>query len=656
MCTEICIPYLSKHLSKQISKVERTCSLERTFMNILALNCGSSSIKYQVYNWTQREVLATGLMERIGSTETTLKHQSSNATEPIRRTFACANHEEAVGIVLEVVFENLPIGTRIDAVGHRVVHGGSRFARSVSLTPEVISVIEELSPLAPLHNPSNLAGIRAIERLLPTVPQVAVFDTAFHQTMPAEAYTYAVPKEWREKYGVRRYGFHGTSHLYVSRKVATLLGREPETLRVITCHIGNGASISAVKGGRTIDTSMGLTPMEGAIMGTRCGDLDLGIVPHLAACSGQSYDQIFSTLNKKSGMLGLTGYGDLRDVESDHKLGDADCTAALRANAYRIKKYIGAYAAAMNGVDVIVFTAGVGQNSSLIRRLALEEMGYLGVFIENELNDGMIRGKEGLISAKHSPVKVAVIATDEEQVIIEDTAALLSDRQPSDPNFRYSFQESRALWGEQAPVVGLHYANLLTHGYHEFPIPMAVSNRHIHLSREHVETLFGAGYKLNESKPLVQPGQYAAMETLTLVGPKGRIEKVRVLGPERKATQVEVSQTDAIKLGISAPVRDSGDLQNSAEIMLKGPKGEVTIKEGVILAVRHVHFHTSDAERFGIKDRDHVRVRTNGVRPVVFDNVLARVSDQFALEMHIDTDEANAGLIRNGDVATLCID
>jgi acetate kinase len=626
-------------------------------MNILALNCGSSSLKYQVYDWTKREVIATGSIERIGSQEAALKHKTpQDASKGLQKTFACANHDEAVAVVLEAIVQSLPAGTKIDAIGHRVVHGGDRFARSVVLSDEVVKTIEELTPLAPLHNPGNLAGIRAVTRLLPGTPQVAVFDTAFHQTLPEQAHTYGVPRQWTKELGVRRYGFHGTSHLYVSRRVAALLGKKPTELRIITCHVGNGVSMTAVKYGRSIDTSMGLTPLEGAIMGTRTGDIDAGIIPYIVGRTGKSYEEVFSDLNKKSGMLGLTGHGDLRDVEADSAAGSPECTSALHAYAYRIKKYIGAYAAAMNGVDVIVFTAGVGQNSSLIRKFALEDMGYLGVFMNDELNEQMIRGKEGLISAHHSPVKAAVLTTDEELIITEDTVALLSNRQPSAADFRYSFEDAPALWAAQAPTKSLRFANTLMHGYQEFAIPVAVSNRHVHLSREHLDKLFGPGYQLHENRPLVQPGQYAADECVNLIGPKGRIDKVRVLGPERKATQVEISQTDAIKLGVKAPVRDSGDVKGSGKIMLQGPVGEIEIEEGLILAVRHVHLHTSDAAKYGVKDRDFVRVRTTGDRPVVFDNVLARVSDQFALEMHIDTDEANASLIRNGDTATLCVD
>ncbi|HEY9855593.1 MAG TPA: acetate/propionate family kinase, partial [Stenomitos sp.] len=305
---------------------------------------------------------------------------------------------------------------------------------------EVIQAIEDLVPLAPLHNPANLAGILAAQAQMPGVPQIAVFDTAFHQTMPAEAYTYAVPHEWVEGLDVRSYGFHGTSHLYVSRRAATLLDRPLSELRLITCHVGNGVSVSAVQHGRSVANSMGLTPLEGAIMGTRAGDLDPGLIPYVKAQTGLTYEEIFSALNKQSGMVALSGLSDLRDVEEAHLRGDERCTAALQAYAYRLKKYVGAYAAVLGGVDAIVFTAGVGENSPIIRELVLTGMEYLGVHLDAPANQATWRGLEGPISTSDSPVKVLVVPTNEERIIIEDSVALLDGRSPAEPSFRYSFE------------------------------------------------------------------------------------------------------------------------------------------------------------------------------------------------------------------------
>lgn len=407
-------------------------------MNILALNCGSSSLKYQLFDWTRATPLAGGLVERIGQEGTTLKHQAGQ--EPAaRRAIACSDHARAIAHVLDVLARQHPDVT-IDAVGHRVVHGGRRFARSVVIDAEVRAAIEALIPLAPLHNPPNLAGIVAAQALLPGVPQIAVFDTAFHQTMPPEAYTYAVPHEWVEELDVRSYGFHGTSHLYVSRRVATLLERPVSELRLITCHVGNGVSVSAIQHGRSVANSMGLTPLEGAIMGTRAGDLDPGLIPYVKARTGQSYEEVFAALNQKSGMVALSGLSDLRDVEEGHTRGDERCTAALQAYAYRLKKYVGAYAAVLGGVDAIVFTAGVGENSPIIRALVLSGMEYLGVHLDPLANQATWRGVEGAISTPDSPVKVLVVPTNEERIIVEDCVALLEGRSPSDPTFRYCFE------------------------------------------------------------------------------------------------------------------------------------------------------------------------------------------------------------------------
>ncbi len=409
-------------------------------MNILALNCGSSSLKYQLIDRTTSTPLASGLVERIGLDGTSLKHRVGDAPAT-RRALAKGDHAAAIAQVLDLLATDLP-DRPVAAVGHRVVHGGRRFARSVVIDAEVLAAIEELIPLAPLHNPPNLAGIVAAQALMPGVPQIAVFDTAFHQTMPHEAYTYAVPQRWVEDLDVRSYGFHGTSHLYVSRRAASLLQRPVTALRLITCHVGNGVSVSAVRHGHSIDNSMGLTPLEGAIMGTRAGDLDAGLIPYVQSRTQEPYERIFAALNKESGMLALSGESDLRDVEEGHMRGDARCTEALKAYAYRLKKYIGAYAAALGGVDAVVFTAGVGENSALVRELVLADMEYLGLHLDPDLNRATWNGVERAVSPPDSPVRVLVIPTNEELVIVEDTVALLEGRSPTDPAFRYSFESA----------------------------------------------------------------------------------------------------------------------------------------------------------------------------------------------------------------------
>ena len=339
------------------------------------------------------------------------------------------SHVEAIQLVLDALTDAktgvISSLSEIGAVGHRIVHGGEKFARATIITNEVMKAIEECSDLAPLHNPANLIGITACQKLMPKTPMVAVFDTAFHQTMPEEAYLYAIPYSYYEKYKIRRYGFHGTSHSYVSKKAAEVLGREYTTMKIIVCHLGNGASVSAVENGKSIDTSMGLTPLEGLIMGTRSGDLDPSIMEFIAHKEGKSVDEIMNVLNKESGVLGLSGgfSSDFRDLEDAYEAGQTASVRAMTAFAYRVVKYIGAYAAAMNGVDAICFTAGLGENSPLIRKLIGERLGYLGITIDAEQNNK--RGEDTVISTKDSKVKVLVIPTNEELAIARETVELL---------------------------------------------------------------------------------------------------------------------------------------------------------------------------------------------------------------------------------------
>lgn len=410
-------------------------------VNILALNCGSSSLRYQLFCWERATMLASGLVERIGLDAQ--PHERAESGDESR----CQDHGEAIARVLAtLVAGEQPVA--IDAVGHRVVHGGDCFDRSVRIDPRVIETIEALSPLAPLHNLANLAGIRAARHQLPGIPQVAVFDTAFHQSLPPRAYTYAVPADWSAELGVRRYGFHGTSHLYVSRRAALMLNQPVSDLRLITCHVGNGVSLCAIKYGVSIDTSMGFTPTAGAVMGTRAGDIDPSLLPYVHARTHVPYEALFRALDTQSGMRALAGYSDLREVEAGYRQGDARCARALEVYAYRLKTYIGAYAAALGGVDAIVFTAGVGENSPLIRDMVLSDMAYLGVTLDPSANHATRHGVEGRISTEDSRVPVLVVATDEERIIIEDTVALLEGRSLSDPQFRYAFEGGRAAAAE----------------------------------------------------------------------------------------------------------------------------------------------------------------------------------------------------------------
>ncbi|MCI8634579.1 MAG: acetate kinase [Eubacterium sp.] len=395
-------------------------------MNVLVINCGSSSLKYQVIHAESEEVLAKGLCERIGI-DGRLVYQPKGAEKEITEA-SMPTHTEAVRMVLDALV-NPDTGVlksldEIDAVGHRVVHGGEKFANSTLITDEVIEAVEECSDLAPLHNPANLIGVRACQEVLKGVPMVAVFDTAFHQTMPKEAYLYGVPYEYYEKYKVRKYGFHGTSHSYVSKRAAEMLGKPYDSLKTIVCHLGNGASICAVKNGKSVDTSMGLSPLEGLIMGTRSGDIDPSAVEFLAKKENLDLEGIVKVLNKESGVYGLSGVSsDFRDLDQASVDGNERAKAAVDAFCYRTAKYIGSYAAAMNGVDVICFTAGVGENDGKVRAKVLSYLGYLGITLDEEANQA--RGKEVRLSAADSRVTVLLVPTNEELAICRETVSII---------------------------------------------------------------------------------------------------------------------------------------------------------------------------------------------------------------------------------------
>ena len=396
-------------------------------MNVLVINCGSSSLKYQLINSDSEEVLAKGLCERIGI-DGRLVYQKEGLDKEITEA-PMPTHKEAIQMVLDALV-NPKTGAvkslaEIDAVGHRVVHGGEKFSDSVVITEEVIAQVEECNDLAPLHNPANIIGIRACQALMQNVPMVGVFDTAFHQTMPEKAYLYGLPYEYYEKYKVRRYGFHGTSHSFVSKEAASYLGMDLNNSKIIVAHLGNGASVSAVLNGKCVDTSMGLTPLEGLVMGTRSGDIDPSIMEFIAKKENLDIDGVMNVLNKKSGVAGMSGVSsDFRDLEAAYNEGNERAIAAVEVFSYRVAKYIGAYAAAMNGVDAIAFTAGIGENTSFVREKIMAYLGYLGIKIDRVTND-KTRGVEALISTADSSVKVCVIPTNEELAICRETVKLV---------------------------------------------------------------------------------------------------------------------------------------------------------------------------------------------------------------------------------------
>ncbi len=388
--------------------------------NILAINAGSSSLKFQLIEMPDENVITKGIVERIGMDEAVFTIEVNGEKDTL--VTEISDHAVAVNILLEKLTESGIIASldEINGVGHRVVHGGERFSESVLINEEVIKEIEDVSDLAPLHNPANLTGIHAFREVLPNVPQVAVFDTAFHQTMPEQSYLYSLPYEYYEKYGIRKYGFHGTSHKYVSERAAEMLGRPVEQLRLLSCHLGNGASIAAIEGGKSIDTSMGFTPLAGVTMGTRSGNIDPALIPFIMEKTGKTANEVMNVLNKESGMLALSGFSsDLRDIEEKANQGDERAELALEVFAGRIHKYIGSYASRMHGIDGIIFTAGVGENSTTMRERVLKGLEFMGVYWDPALNK--VRGKETFVNYPHSPVKVMIIPTNEEVMIARDT-------------------------------------------------------------------------------------------------------------------------------------------------------------------------------------------------------------------------------------------
>ena len=413
-------------------------------MVILTLNCGSSSAKYQVYDWENKDVLSVGIVERIGLEYSTIE-QKTAGKEVYAEKFSSPTHKEAIELILKMLVDEkygcIKDLSEIGAVGHRVVHGGEIFKKSTLVTPEVVEQLKTLIPLAPLHNPANILGIEAALKIMPNVPQAICMDTAWHQSMPEAAYMYAVPYEWYEKYNVRRYGFHGTSHLYCTKRAAVLLGKENKDTNVIILHVGNGASACAVKNGVCVDTTMGLTPLEGLVMGTRSGDIDPAIVSYVSANAGYTVKEMDTILNKKSGLVGICGKSDRRDVAAAAAAGDNKAQLAMDMECHKLKKYIGAYAALLGKVDAIVFTAGVGEMGDQIRAGACAGLENLGIKLDLAKNDlSHCRNAETCISADDSEVKIFVIPTDEELVMTEDAYALMNGTYDVHTNFKYTFE------------------------------------------------------------------------------------------------------------------------------------------------------------------------------------------------------------------------
>ncbi len=571
-------------------------------MNVLVINCGSSSVKYALFD-ADENMLISGKRERLGQ-------KSDDRKE---------THAQAIATIFSELGEH-----QIDAVGHRVVHGGEECHESCLLNDRVKAEIERHIPDAPMHNPYSLAAIESAQNAVPAVPHVAVFDTAFHSGMPRRATTYAIDQDVAKRHGIRRFGFHGISHQYAAGIAATFVQRPLDELRLITLHLGNGASACAVEFGRSAETSMGNTPLEGLVMGTRSGDVDAGVLLSLLRSGEYDIDALDELLNHQSGLAGLSGLGnDLREIERAAADGHDRARLAINVFAHRARKYIGAYAAAMGGVDVIAFTGGIGENSASMRGRILQRLEFLGVVLDEDRNRdaSVVSDKDfARITTERSRVEAIVVKTNEELMIARESRRVVN-ASTAKPN--------------QA-------------------IPIAISGRHCHLTQETFEKLFGKDATPTEYKPLSQPGQFACEERINLIGPRDRIDGVRLLGPLRSVDQIEISRTDEFKLGVDAPVRDSGKVKDSAPITVEGPAGTVHLSEGLICARRHIHMHTNDAEQFGVNDKDEVSIAVvGGERDLIFGDVLIRVKDSYALEMHIDTDEANAAELGRGASGTL---
>ncbi|MBN2359852.1 MAG: acetate/propionate family kinase [Deltaproteobacteria bacterium] len=597
---------------------------------VLVLNLGSSSLKYDFFDAAKPEVRARGLIERIGAAGA--RHVYRMGGGERTESLSIVDHAAALDVALRRLTdpEHGVLGdlAQLTAVGHRVVHGGSRYSEATVIDDQVLQEIEQLCRLAPLHNPVAVAGIKATRARLPGVPQVAVFDTAFHTTMPDHAWSYALPRALAERHGLQRYGFHGTSHRYVAKSAAAFLQRSSRELRLITCHLGNGASLCAIDHGRSVDTSMGLTPLEGLCMGTRSGDVDPGLVLFLCTSLGMTPDQVDHLLNRESGLLGISGLSqDMRELEQAAAGGHVGARLAIAVFCYRVKKYIGSYVAVLGGLDALVFTGGIGQGSAWVRARVCQGLAGMGIALDEMANRTPASDGSGIrrISDPSAPVAVSVVPTDEEAMIARETVTAL----------------------------GLREASEVARRVEDLPIPINTSAHHVHLSQPDVETLFGSGHTLTRRADLLQPGQFACEETVTLVGPRGAVERVRVLGPTRQRSQVEISRTEEFRLGIDAPIRASGDLDGSPGITLLGQAGEVRLQQGVICALRHIHMSPEDALRFAVRDKDLVRVKTAGERSIVFGDVLIRVSPDYRLEMHVDTDEANAAELDPGAIGFL---
>jgi len=598
-------------------------------MRLLAVSCRQDDVRYAYFDTTSETALAWGRLSGIGGPRAVGFHRGPKGEK--RLALEGATHETALGTAMAMLTDSgaglIRSGTDLSAVGHCVRHGGARFNGPAIIDAETKAEIRLLSDLAPLDNPYNLLGIEACERLAPGVPQVAVFDTAFHLTMPQAACRYALPADLTEGGNLRRFGFHGISHEGAARAAAAHLGASFDGLRLVTCHLGAGASMTAIDHGRSVDNTMGFTPLEGLVMATRPGDVDPGLVLHLVRRRGVPADELYRRLFTESGLLGLSGLSsDVLALTEAADRGDAAALLAVQVFCHRSRKYLSAYVGLLGGVDAIVFTGGVGENSPGTRARICQGLDWMGIVLDETLNRSVRAGPGQVfeISARQSRARVLVVGSNEERTIARHTVRALSHA-----------RVTQVMRTKQRPI------------------PIGISSHHVHLTQEHVEILFGPRHTLTWYADLTQPGQYACQEQVSVIGPKGRTDRVRVLGPVRPESQVEIARTEEFKLGVDAPVRLSSDLDGTPGITLEGPCGQVRLERGVICARRHIHMSPEDALEFAVRDRDAVRIRVPGERSLIFGDVVVRVDPSFRLDMHIDTDEANAAELSPGAVGYL---
>ena len=593
-------------------------------MRILSMSCRQSDVRYCLFDTTCERAVAWGKVIDLGSAEA--RHLYEGPQAPREQAITPAAHPAAI----EAVFTSLTdpdhgvLGSieELSGVGHRVCHGGAEYGRPVVVDDSVKAEIARLTELAPQDNSFNLMGIEICQRLAPTVAQVAVFDTAFHLKMPPAAHRYALPKDLTDELGIRRFGFHGISHEGAARAVAEQMHVGPDSLRVVTVHLGAGASITAIDHGRSIGNTMGMTPLEGLVMATRPGDLDAGVLLHLLRRGKTTVDELSERLYADSGLLGLSGISaDARDVLKAANDGNTDALIAVQVYCRRARQYLSAYVGVLGGVDAIAFTGAIGRYCAGVRARTCQGLDWMGIRIDEARNREVhpVPGEVIEISPPQSRARIFIAGSHEQKTIACKSVQAIGRRRVTNVMRR----KKRA-------------------------IPVGISAHHVHLTQEHVEALFGPGHTLTPHADLTQPGQFACQEKVAIIGPRNRIENVRVLGPVRPQTQVEISRTEEFKLGIDAPVRLSGDLDGTPGITLEGPAGQVTIDHGVICAMRHIHMSPEDAMALALRDHDRVRIRVDGERSLIFGDVVVRVHPDFRLDMHIDTDEANAAELTTG--------